>query len=434
MPVLSLLFHLKYVCTVDFKVASSIYRKPWLIEPQSAISLVDLLEQIKAGTNKFEKPESTQQKLFANESVAIAPDNVFDAKTHAGYEGKQVAIVPITGALMKENFCGWFGTGAIRNELNKIKSTSSVKTILLLIDSPGGTVDGTQALAEAILTAQQETIAVVDGMAASAAYWIASAADRIVATSQTDIVGSIGTMISFYDRSQYLEDNGIVLREYHADASKDKNKMMRQAMKGDGKLLIKEMLNPTNDLFLAAVKNHRQGRNLNEEETLTGKTFLADQAKALGLIDEVSSFDNIMNQLLQKNNAMKFSLKTTFKNILSFLGITPEANAESVELTDDQLNQIEAALPELKTTKEKVTQLEGQIQEKDQKISSLENEKTQLNQKIEQQRQEIERLGKLDAGKTSQPKAKEDKHVDNGEEKVDAMNMDFQKNLMNKAL
>lgn len=420
---------------MDFKLASSIYRKPWLIEPQSAISLVELLEQIKAGTNKFEKPEPKNVKLFANANVMMAPDNVYDAQDHPGYEGSTVAVLPIIGALMKEDFCGWFGTASIRNELNKIKSTSSVKTILLLIDSPGGSVDGTQSLAEAIKGAAQETIAIVDGMACSAAYWIASAADKIVATSQTDIIGSIGTMISFYDRSQQYEENGIVLREYYADASKDKNKMFTEAMNGNGKLLVKELLNPTNDLFLAAVKSNRPG--LDQEQTLTGKTFLADQAKQLGLIDEVSSFDQVMNNILQKHKTsetMKFSLKATCINILAFLGIKVEEGKDSVELTEEQIGKIEAALPELQTTKARVTELEATLQEKDQKIAALETEKTQMTTQLQQQQAEIKRLGAMDSGKVTTPKADADKPVDDKENKVDAMEMGFQKDLMSKAL
>lgn len=432
LPVLSLPFYSKYVCIVDFKVASSIYRKPWLIEPNAAISLVDLLEQIRAGQSKFEKPENNELKLFANSNVVLAPDNVFDARAHAGYEGKTVAIVPILGALMKENFCGWFGTAAIRNEINKIKSTESIQTIILLIDSPGGTVDGTQALGESISTSKKETIAMIDGMACSAAYWIASSADKIVATSQTDIIGSIGTMISFYDRSQYMEENGIVLREYYAEASKDKNKMMREAVKGNGKLLVKELLNPINDVFLSWVKSNR-GDGLDEEETLSGKTFLAEKAKELGLIDEVSSFDTVINQILQKQKpSFEMKLKISFKNILGFLGIKAAEGAETVDLTEDQVQKIEAALPDLETTKAKVTELETAATAKDAKITELEGKVTGLTTERDALQVKVTELGKLDAGKKTAAPAAKDPAVANENPEVDAMEMDFQKEMLNK--
>lgn len=335
---------------------------------------------------------------------------------------------------MKEDFCGWFGTASLREELNKINAAQSIHTVILMIDSPGGTVDGTQAFADAIKNSPKKTVAIIDGMAASAAYWIASSADEIIATSQTDIIGSIGTMISFYDRSEYYEEMGFVLREYYADDSKDKNKMMREAVKGNGKLLVKELLNPTNDIFLNAVRENR-GKKLNEEETLTGKTFLAEKAKEMGLVDKISSLDDTVNKILQKNktsDTMKFSLKATCVAILGFLGLKAEEGKDSVELTEEHINKIEAALPELATTKEKVTQLEGQLQEKDQKITALEGEKTQLTTKVTELNAEVTRLGALDAGKVTTPIATEDKHVDEGADKADAMSMDFQQDLMSK--
>jgi signal peptide peptidase SppA len=421
---------------VDFKVASSIYRKPWLIEPQAAISYVELLEQMKAGTNRYEKPEATTIKLFANNAdVVMAPDNRFTAQEHPGYEGKSIAILPISGALMKEDFCGWFGTASLRNELNKINATQSIKTIIFHIDSPGGTVDGTEALGEAIRQSGKETVAVIDGMACSAAYWLASSADKIIATGKTDVVGSIGTMISFYDRSQYMEEQGIVLREFYADASKDKNKMYRKAMDGDGKLLIEQMLNPTNDIFLDAVKSNR-GEKLNQKETLTGKTFLAEKALELGLIDQISSMDQVIGQYSQKHKnslIMKSAIKATFKNIFSFLGIIPAEGAETVELSEDHLNKIEAALPELESSRAKVIELEAaavsnqaRITELEGQLQTVSTERDGLKTKNQAQQTEIERLGNLDAGKITTTGTDQDPKTETVENPLE---MEFEKEI-----
>jgi ClpP class serine protease len=440
MPVLSFVCHLKYVCTVDFKVASSIYRKPWLIESHAAVAYADLLIDIREGKGKFEKPKATQRKLFANFSdVVVAPDNKSAAKDHPGYDGKTIAILPISGPLMKEDYCGWYGTDSLHAEFKKIKNTESVKQIFLIFDSPGGQVDGIQPFADSI--GEGNVTSIVTGTLDSAAYFLASQSKQIFATAQTDVIGSIGTLVSFYDRSQYLEENGYVLREYTATASKDKTKMMRNAEKGDGKLLVEQLLDPTNDIFLNYVRKGR-GEKLDQKETLTGKIFLADKAIEVGLIDGIQSMDSLITGAIQKHTkslTMKFSLKATFVNILAFLGVKAEDGKESVELSEEQLGKIEAALPELATTKQKVTDLEAAAKKDQATITAITKERDDANVKakgheeeIGKLKAEVERLGKLDAGKVEKPKAEADKHADEGETKVDAMAMDFQKDLLNR--
>ncbi len=78
-------------------------------------------------------------------------------------------------------------------------SNPNIAAIVLQIDSPGGEVSGTQQLADVIKSVQKPVVAFVDGMMASAALWIGSAADEIIASTPQDIIGSIGTMMSFGD-------------------------------------------------------------------------------------------------------------------------------------------------------------------------------------------------------------------------------------------
>lgn len=302
---------------MDFKTASNIYRKHWLIEGQAAIRCLDLLQEAREGKAQFSwrdedeerEKESYYQKLFANSDIITAPLDTYEAKYHPGYEGKIVGILPVIGPVMKEDFCGWFGTASLKNELNKMNATDSIKTIIILMDSPGGTVDGTEAFSAAIKASKKETITVVDGLMCSAGYWIGSSADKVIATSQTDMIGCIGTMIAFYDNTKALKERGYVLREYFATDSQDKNKDFREAKKGEGKLLIQSTLDPLNDIFLDAVRKNR-GKQLNQEQTLTGKTFVATEAKELGLIDDIMSMEDVLFATLNKHTSsnLKFSL------------------------------------------------------------------------------------------------------------------------------
>lgn len=295
---------------MNFRLARSIYSKPWLIHSQSALAYLQLLEEgkINGFRNEWmdedeEEPKTIFQKLFASfGNVVTAPIHRADTIDHPGYEGKSVGILPVIGPLMKEDFCGWFGTAALKNELQRMKSAKSMKAIMMLMDSPGGTVDGTQSLADEYKNSDQETITVVDGMMCSAGYWIGSGGDKVIATAKTDIIGCIGTMIGIYDNSKFLEDRGYVLREYYASGSKDKNRDLREAKKGNGAMLIESTLDPLNDVFLETVRSNR-GEKLNQKLTLTGKTFVGEENKEVGLIDGVESLESVLGKLVLKHNS-----------------------------------------------------------------------------------------------------------------------------------
>ena len=269
---------------MDIKVGLTIYNKPWLIEPTAALNLLDMWErtienktQWRAETEAEKEGYAQYLKLFAkNTEVIFAPTWSGAARDFKGFDGAKTAVIPLQGPLMKNDFCGDFGTASLLNLFRLAENTPSVQSIVLLIDSPGGTVDGTAAFADAVKKSSKYTMAIVDGMAASAAYWIGSSAKEMVATSKTDIVGSIGTMVGWRDTSKAYEAHGIVLREYYATKSTDKNRAFREANAGDGRMLVQEMLDPINNEFTTAVKSNRSGKiNLEQEDVLTGKTYIA---------------------------------------------------------------------------------------------------------------------------------------------------------------
>lgn len=288
------------------KVGLNIYNKPWLIEPESAHNLIQLWEDIvsnktewRAETEDDRKGYLTIQKLFAKSDVVFAPADSWEAESFEGFNGS-VAVIPVQGPLMKADFCGSFGTASLANFFKLAERSPSVESIVLLIDSPGGTVDGTSSFANVVKDSRKPTLSVVDGLAASAAYWIGSSANEMVATSKTDVVGSIGVMCSWMDWSKRTETVGGVKREFFATKSVDKNKSFRDANSGDGRALITEMLDPINNEFMSAVKSNRRDKiNLETEDVLTGKTYIASKGKQVGLIDNIMSFDQALKRAQQ---------------------------------------------------------------------------------------------------------------------------------------
>jgi len=133
-----------------------------------------------------------------------------------------VAVIPVNGAISFDDpFAAFFGETTIKtisDNLDKALADDSVHSILLQVNSPGGYVTGVEALSDKLYAARgkKRLYAHTEGMAASAAYWIASAADRVFLGSGTAEVGSIGVYLVHFDYSTLLTNAGIKVTEVTA--------------------------------------------------------------------------------------------------------------------------------------------------------------------------------------------------------------------------
>lgn len=399
---------------MDIKVGLSIYNKAWLIEPSAALSLLDYWERAVRGESVFsmdvlkgfKEDEETNyeaqekiDKFFASNGVIVAPTSYGAMQRFEGFEGSRTAIIPLRGPLMKADYCGDFGTVKMKQLLNKARNTSSVETIILNIDSPGGTVSGTEAFAQEVEAAAKEknVITFVDDMMCSAAYWCGAPADEIVAGSESAIIGSIGTMSSWYDYTKALEEEGIVLHEYYATRSKDKNKVFSEAEKGNSKLLIQEHLDPMNDIFLKNVQRYRGHKlNLDNEDVLTGKLYNANKAKEYGLIDGIASLEDTLNTAMEMAPKKKKKHYAMSTNNIRFAAIMAVAAMESMKVTDDGFalseeqaeavnSQLEQDKVSLKTLTSRVTELEAELETaQGQASEAVAKENAELKAQVEQ--------------------------------------------------
>ena len=173
----------------------------------------------------------------------------------------------------------------------------SVTRIILAIDSPGGTVQGTQELATKIsqVAAVKPVIAAVEDMCCSAAYWVASQATEIFACNRIDIIGSIGVVSLVKDTSELMGKLGLKVHRIRSGN-----------LKGIG-----AVGSPVNEDELAAVQKNvdviarefimavSKGRRLGADQVrvlATGETWTAAEAVRLGLIDGIKSLDTILDE------------------------------------------------------------------------------------------------------------------------------------------
>jgi signal peptide peptidase SppA len=288
-----------------------------------------------------------------------------------------VAVIGIEGHMTKgRSSFGGASTVEIRRMLAKAQSDEAVKSILLNIDSPGGTADGTAELGDAVAKSRKPVRAFVGGMACSAAYWIASQADRIDA-GRTNFIGSIGTVAVLEDVTGMMDKAGIKMRVVSTGPYK--------GLGMDGAItdaLVEDVQREINDLnahFLAAVADGR-GMPMETVRTLAdGRSHTGDKALALGLIDGLSTLDDILTEmnmeidhaaLMAENEkltrlldqatkpASAAELKAAFPGDTGFVLDQLEKNAT---LTDAKAARAESLAAQLAAANERIASLEKEL-------------------------------------------------------------------------
>lgn len=203
------------------------------------------------------------------------------------------AIIPLRGTMLKYGTMCSYGTTEVAQVVREAAGAKNIASIVLDIDSGGGSVDAIAPLVDAIRSAQQKRKAVVAScsLCASAAYYVASYCNEIMADNNIDAeFGSIGVMMSFMDYAKYYEDRGIKQHTIYSNLSDYKNAPFEAAKKGDYKAIRDEELDPLARNFQENVKRNRGARlQLDTEGLLRGRMFYARDAVRVGLADRIGS-------------------------------------------------------------------------------------------------------------------------------------------------
>ncbi len=213
--------------------------------------------------------------------------------------GKSIAIIKASGILMKQR-PSMGGTSSIdlRREIRAAAADPEVGAILLAIDSPGGTVSGTADLAADVkaATKQKPVVAHIDDLGASAAYWIASQADRITANSPTALVGSIGTIQVIQDLSAAAEKEGVRTLVFATGSLKGLGTPGTKVT--DEQIAhVQSLVNSVQQSFDAAVQKGRGLTNKQLAAVRHGGVLTAPAAMQAGLIDGIQPLAKTINEL-----------------------------------------------------------------------------------------------------------------------------------------
>jgi signal peptide peptidase SppA len=206
-----------------------------------------------------------------------------------------VAVIPMSGPLIKgEGKLGEVNSLQIRRAVRAAAADEAVGAIMLLIDSPGGTVAGTEELARDVRNARarKPTFAHLDDEGASAAYWIASQAEKVTANA-TAMVGSIGTVAVVEDLSGALSADGIKVHVVSTGAYKGAFAAGAPVLP-EHLTYLQGKVDELNGHFLDWVAKGRGATPKTVQGWADGRMWLAGEAKAMGLIDGVMQFDQAM--------------------------------------------------------------------------------------------------------------------------------------------
>jgi signal peptide peptidase SppA len=197
-----------------------------------------------------------------------------------------VGVVPITGLIGKglspmECMLGSCDINAVSKALDAMASDPAVKKVCLAIDSPGGTVTGVEELANKVRNMTKPTMAYTDGEMCSAAYWIGSAADRVVASSSSS-VGSIGVYMAIPDFSKAYADAGVQMVVIKSSGSPLKGAGIEGTSLTPEQIAnLQEQVDSIHADFMSSVK---QTRSMAKQEAMNGAVFSGKKAAGNGLI------------------------------------------------------------------------------------------------------------------------------------------------------
>lgn len=256
----------------------------WLIEPNFAVHAKDVL-------------------ALTPPDAGVSTDRA-EGRSEGGYEdlGNGIARVVLSGPMTKKQTSASFlfggcSTVMVRRAVRAAAASESVKSIVLVIDSPGGQCAGLADLADDVAAAagRKPVVAYVEDMCCSAALFVASQCSSVYA-NRTALIGSIGTLAVVEDWSRHYGAKGVDVHVVSSGSVKGAG--TKGAPVTEEHLAeFQKLIDGYADQFVEAVA---RGRGMSEDdvrELATGQVWFPEEAMAFGLIDGVTTEDELMDRM-----------------------------------------------------------------------------------------------------------------------------------------
>ena len=274
-------------------VARAVFNEPWALKPEMYSTICELVRFRNQG-GQFTAEE-------VQERVGAAPIR------RGAVRSGSVAVLPLYGILgqrmnLMMNISGGTSTELFGKVFREAIADPSIGAIVIDVDSPGGSVFGIVELWQTIMDARgtKPVVAVADSLAASAAYWIISAADEIVVTPGGE-VGSIGVLAAHEDLSGAREHAGVKTTLI----STGKKKVLGnpfEPLSEEARASIQEKVDAYYSMFISSVA---RGRGVQVSEVRSGfgdgDTVMAGEAVRLKMADRIGTLENAIDRLIGRS-------------------------------------------------------------------------------------------------------------------------------------
>lgn len=199
----------------------------------------------------------------------------------------RIAVVPVKGVISDSK--------EVVDQLKKYRKDDKIKAIILRIDSPGGSTAASQEIYREVerTTPKKKVVVSMGNVAASGGYYIALAADKIVANPST-LTGSIGVIMEITNFKEILRKIGIGHEAIKSGPYKDIGSPLRD-MKPEERRLLQEVIATVQRQFVDVVVKGRKLSRDQVEKIADGRVFTGAQAKDLGLVDSLGSFEDTVD-------------------------------------------------------------------------------------------------------------------------------------------
>lgn len=243
------------------------------------------------------------------------------------YGEGNVALIPIKGIILTEKTSDFFdrsldtSSSEVLETLKRIKNDNSIKAVIFEINSPGGSGVAADEIASAIKSLNKTTVAYVREVGASAAYWIASSTDHIIA-NRFSTVGSIGVIGSFIEFSGLMDDHNVSYQRFVGGKYKDFGSPFRQPSK-EAAQLYQELIDSLHIVFIEEIAANRNMEIDDVKKLAHGFIFTGMQGIDNGLIDQIGGKTEAIKFVEQQENItadiVEFVRPTSIFDMLGFM-------------------------------------------------------------------------------------------------------------------
>jgi protease IV len=278
--------------------------------------------------------------FWASYANYLTPSEHITEKHVSGEEfgANKVAILNISGVIME-------GEGYVKHQIDRIRDDKSVKAVVVRVDSPGGTITGSDYILHHLQELKKEKdiplVVSMGSMAASGGYYVSMAVgneEKSIFAEPTTTTGSIGVIIPHYDVSSLMERYDVKDDSIASGPNKQMLSMTRP-LSEEQRTLVQNYINEAFERFKKIIRDGRPAFAAAPEKLdalATGEIFSATKAHELGLVDEIGFVEDAVARAMDLANLDKSdtSVVRYERQMSLFDGLTTaQAHARTSELS-----------------------------------------------------------------------------------------------------